>query len=271
MRAVWLLPVLWMVSACDPFGGVRGPVDVTKLPPLSGQEIALITSAEAAASKGDAAQAERNYMEAVAKSQGRIEAHLGLANFYAKTNELQKAQDILERANALQPEQPRVAYLLGKMYLTENRISEALKIFNTSIAKYPADLELLTATAIAHDMIPEHAKAQALYLRAQALNPKEDLSVLRTNLAMSYILTGKSQQAVDLLKADAAKPNASPVTRHNLALAYGVLGRDKDAVALLKDELSEAERKANVQRIKDYIAQRKGIDAVRPKVTVKAK
>lgn len=242
-----------MLMACEP-AAPEGPVDVRTLPPLSGQEMALLTAADAAAQKGDNAQAERNYLDAVAKSKGRVEAHLALANFYAKTGEVEKAQAVLERAHRLQPQQPRVAYLLGKMYLTENRIREALDVFDGALAKHPADLDLLTAAGIANDMISKHAAAQSLYLRGQSLNPNADLTVLRTNLAMSYILSGQPRIAVDLLKADAAKPDASAVTRHNLALAYGVLGRDAEARTLLKGELSEAERKANVQRIKDYIA-----------------
>lgn len=262
-RALWLMMVL-ALTACEP-AGVKGPVDVSTLPPLSGQEMALITAGDAAADRGNNGQAEQNYVDAVARSKGRVEAHLALANFYAKTGELAKAQAILERANGLQPQHPRVAYLLGKMYLTENRIEDGLRVFDTALATYPADLDLLVAAGIANDMIPKHATAQALYQRAQAMNAKSDLTVLRTNLAMSYILTGKSSMAVDLLKADAAKPDASAVTRHNLALAYGVLGRDGEARKVLKNELSEAERKANVQRIKDYVAQRKGLDAQREK------
>lgn len=261
-QRILLAAMLLALTACEP--QVTGPVDVTALPPLSGQEIALITSGDVAAQRGNHAQAERNYLDAVSRSKGRIEAHLALANFYAATNELEKARNVLERANRLQPQQPRVAYLLGKMYLTENRIREALAVFEASLKMYPADLELLTATGIAYDMIPQHATAQTFYQRAQALNPKADLTVLRTNLAMSYILTGKPQMAVDLLKTDAAKPGASAVTRHNLALAYGVLGQDKEARALLKDELSEQERLENVQRIRQYVAQQKGLAPAKP-------
>lgn len=253
-RTLMLLATVSLLSAC---GG--GAVDVTSLPPLSGQEIALITSGDVAAQQGNNAQAERNYVDAVARSKGRVEAHLALAGFYAKTGELAKAQAILERANRLQPQHPRVAYLLAKMYLTENRIEGAVKVLDPALEAHPSDLELLTAEGIAHDMIPKHVQAQSFYLRAQTLNPKADLTTVRTNLAMSYILTGKWEMAVDLLKDDVARPGASVVTRHNLALAYGALGRDDEARDVLKGELSEAERVANVARIKEYVASQRGM------------
>lgn len=258
-RLLPLMTTLMLLAACEPLGLAEDkPVDVSKLPPLSGQEIALITAGDAAKDKGNVAMAERNYLEAVAKSKGRVEAHLALAHFYADTGNVKKATEVLERAHRLQPAQPQVAYKLGKIYLTQNRITDATRVFAPALEADPDNLELLTASAIAHDMIPEHAKAQALYLRAQRANPKADLTVVRTNLAMSYILTGKAHMAVDVLKGDASKPNVDDVTRHNLALAYGVLGRDAEAKKLLKGELSETERKANVARIKAYVAEGKG-------------
>ncbi len=249
-----------MLAACEP-KAPESAVDVSKLPPLSGQEIALITAGDVAAQRNNMAQAEQNYLDAVAKGKGRVEAHMALAKLYAKTNELVKAQAILERAHRLQPQHPRVAYLLGKMYLTQNRVPKALEVFNGALAQHPADLDLLVAAGIANDMIPQHATAQALYQRGQSLNPKADLTVLRTNLALSYILTGKAKMAVELLKADAAKPDASQVTRHNLALAYDVLGKKAEAKALLKGELTDAERTANVARIEAYVTQQKGLAA----------
>lgn len=253
-RTLMLLATVSLLSAC---GG--GAVDVTTLPPLSGQEIALITSGDVAARQGNNAQAERNYADAVARSKGRVEAHLALAAFYAHTGEPAKAKAVLERANRLQPEHPRVAYMLAKIYLTENRLEDAVKVLDPALAAHPSDLELLTAEGIAHDMIPKHVQAQSYYLRAQRLNPKADLTTVRTNLAMSYLLTGKAEMTVELLTDDAARPDASAVTRHNLALAYGVLGRDDEAREVLRGELSEAERVANVARIKEYVASRRGM------------
>lgn len=253
-HALMLLAMTGLLSAC---GG--GAVDVATLPPLSGQEIALITSGDVAAQRGDSPHAERNYLDAVARSKGRVEAHLALANFYTKTGEPMKAKAILERAHRLQPQHSRVAYLLAKTYLTDNHIEDAIEVLAPALEAHPSDLELLTAEGIAHDMIPKHVQAQSYYLRAQALNPKADLTMVRTNLAMSYILTGKAEMAVDLLKSDAEKPDASAVTRHNLALAYGALGRDDEARDVLRGEISEAERVANVARIREYVASRRGM------------
>lgn len=231
-------------------------VDVTKLPPLSGKEQALMTTAQVAAQQGNLAQAEKGYLQAVGLSQGRVEAHLDLAELYTKTNQSSKAEEILRAAADFQPNHPQVNYLLGKIYLQQDNPRDALAAFGRGLTTQPTNFDLLMGKGIAHDMLREHTKAQVAYQHAINSNPTGDVALARTNLAMSLLLDNQPDRAAEILKADASKEGASAVTRHNLALAYGMLGRHTEAKALLGTDLTEDQRQASLKRLAQYIAQR---------------
>ncbi len=260
MRLVPVLLIILTLSACElpalDTASVDGPVDVASLGPLSSREQSLIYGAQGAMQQGNYAAAERDYLTAVGLSNGHIEAHLGLARLYAKQALPEKESAILTRALVLQPNHALANYLLGKRLLAENRNAEARERFTRGLRTQPSNIDLIVGSAVAEDMLGNHEKAQAIYNRLMRENAKSDLSGLRTNLAMSYLLSGQPQKAVDTLKAEAKKPEASAVTRHNLALAYGLLGRTGDAKKLLEGEIDEETRLLSVARLKEYIKAR---------------
>lgn len=253
MRRCYLLPFLLVLAACS-FGGDQQPVDISKLPPLTGQERALLIAADAAAIGGDTASAERNYLSAIAQSKGHIVAHQSLARLYMSQNQPEKAEDILKKAAALQPNDVETNHLLGKIALNDNRPAEALERFNAGLKADPTNPDMLSGAGIANDLMHRHDAAQVIYLRALSLRPNEDMSMVRTNLAMSYLLDDQPKKAVELLKAEVKKPNAPAAMRHNLALAYGVLGKHVEARTLLKKEISEEERLQSLKRLEQHIA-----------------
>jgi Flp pilus assembly protein TadD len=251
MRTLAILTALMFLAACE--NETAGPVDPNKLPPLSGQEQVLLTAAEANLRQGNVARAEKNYLSAVSVSKGRIESHLLLAQFYLDQKQPEKAADIVKRGAVYQPEHPRLAYIEGKIALQQNQPEAALAAFEHGLKNQPSDGDLLSGAGVANDMLRRHAAAQVLYLRALGLNPEGDTGALRANLSMSYILSGKSQEAVNLLTKKPV-PDVSITERHNLALAYGVLGQHDKARALLKGEMTEEARLQSIARVKSYVA-----------------
>lgn len=243
---------LFLLTACE-LTGPR-PVDVSTLPPMSGRELALMTTAQVHAQKGEYAMAEKNYLDAVAQSQGHVEAHLALADLYIAHRQPDKARAVLTRAQQFQPDHVAVNYLLGKLYLQNNQPREAVAAFDRALTTQPGSLDVLSARGIAHDMLRQHAAAQRDYQNAMRANPSGDLSMVRTNLAMSYLLDNKPANAAEILKEEVQADGTSPVTRHNLALAYGMLGRHTEAKALVEGDMSEEERQASLKRLAQYIA-----------------
>ena len=257
-RVLFALPMLLLI-ACDMADFATKdpvkPVDVATLGPLSGKEQALLVAADGERRNGDTSSAEHDYLEAVAASTGHVQAHLALADLYQSQGQLPKAQTVLERAHALQPNHPGVDYLLGKIAILNNQPDQALTYFHQGLDKTPDDLNLLNGSGTAHDMLRQNAIAQKLYLRAIALHPEADLSMVRTNLAMSYLLSNQPKKAVDILKPEVKKPGASAVTRHDLALAYGMLGKNAEAKAVLNGEMTEEDRQQVITRLQRYLAQ----------------
>lgn len=231
-------------------------VDASSLAPLSSREQSLIYGADGAYQQGNIAAAERDYLAAVGLSTGHVEAHMALARLYEKQNKAQSARAILERALTFQPKHALANYMAGKIALDENRNDEARAYFTRGLQTQPENIDLAVGQAVADDMLGNHEKAQATYTRIMRMNPKGNVSGLRTNLAMSYLLSGAPQKAVDALKAEAKKPDVSPVTKHNLALAYGLLGKTAEATKLLEGDIDEETRLLTVARLREYIKDR---------------
>lgn len=257
MRFIPVLVLALAISACDLVDPNEKAmaVDPSMMTPITSREQALIFGADGAMQQGNYATAERDYLAAVAISNGHVDAHLAAARLYEKQQMPQKEQAILERALELQPNHPLVNYLLGKLYLNDFRYADALTAFQRGRTTRPDDVDLTIGEAIANDMTGKHAVAQQLYGRILRHSPQADLTNVRTNLAMSYLLSGDPKKAVELLKDEVKKPNVSPVTRHNLAIAYGLLGKNTEAKALLNGEVDEETRQLTLARMKEYLAE----------------
>jgi Flp pilus assembly protein TadD len=254
-RLLILLPVFALLG-CDNALSTHqaAPVDPVTLGAMSGKEQALMVAAEGAERTGDKASAERDYQNAIAQSRGHVEAHLGLAKLYLGQKRTDQARAILIEAAKWQPKHPQVNYLLGKTYLADNDPKQADAAFARGLQTMPNDFNLLNGSGIAADMMNDHERAQAYYTRAMGQRSGEDLTMVRTNLAMSYLLSNEPKKAVELLKEEAKQSGASAVTRHNLALAYGMIGRNTEAKQLVHSEMTEDDRKMALERLKKYIA-----------------
>jgi Flp pilus assembly protein TadD len=160
----------------------------------------------------------------------------------------------LLRAIEWQPNHPKANYLLGKIYLNESKPKEAAEAFLRAEQTDPSNPDVLNGAGVAQDMLGLHKLAQRYYLRAQT-SGRGDPAVIRTNLGLSYLLSGEPKLAVEQLKPEAKKATAPAATRHNLALAYGMLGKNAEARALVKNEMSEEDRLLALERLKKYIAQ----------------
>lgn len=253
MRGLSVLAALLMLTACDMLQDTpKKAVDVAHLGPLTGREQALIVGADGAIAQGNYAAAEKDYLTAIGASTGHVEAHLALARLYAVQHQAAKQREILVMGLQLQPQHPELNYRLGKLLLADGDAQAALDAFKAGLQSAPGNLDLLSAAGVASDMMSQHVQAQRYYTRAVTQGAGSDLSAIRTNLGMSYLLANEPKRAVEILKDEAKKPGASPTTRQNLALAYGALGRNAEARALLHGEMDEETRTLAVARLKEY-------------------
>ena len=255
MRTIPFLLLAFTLTACDLVDSASSKADAASRAPISSRERSLIYAADGAAQQGNYPAAERDYLGAIAENSGHIDAHLGLAQLYLKNLQTDKALPLLEKALELEPDHAFANYLTGKLYLDANRYEDAASAFDRGLTSQPDNLDLATGKGITLDMQGNHRAAQMQYLRGIKTNPKASLTKIRTNLAMSYLLSGEPKKAVDLLKDEGNKADAPSVTRHNLALAYGLLGQHAQAKKLIHGEMDEATRQVTIARMRDYVSE----------------
>ena len=255
-----VIPILLIaLTGCEMLEPSPSSADAASRAPITSRERALIYAADGAAAQGNYPAAERDYMAAMSEGSGHTEAHLGLAQLYLKKGQNDKALPVFEKALEVDPNHAFTNYLVGKLYLDANRYTDATGAFDRGLKQQPNNLDLATGKGVTEDMQGNHIAAQMQYLRAMKTNPTANLSNVRTNLAMSYMLSGEPKKAADLLKNEGNKAGASSVTRHNLALAYGLLGQHAQAKKLINGEMDEATRQLTMARMREYAEQRGGM------------
>ena len=253
MRRLVLLATLACLTACSGEDAPKG-IDAANLPPLTGTEKALLLAADSALQQGNGDAAEKDYQSAISASTGHVEAHAALAQLYVKKNKIGKAEEVISKALEWQPNNPGINYLAGKIALSKGNPAAALTAFTNGLSSAPNDLDLINGAGISNDMLGKHAAAQALYKPALTRTTGPSATPLRTNLAMSYLMSGNAKAALPLLQKEAKTPEASPVIHHNLALAYGLLGNEamaKRSMGLYGDETT---RIATLAKLKAYLA-----------------
>jgi adenylate cyclase len=142
---------------------------------------------------------------------------------------LEEALALAQRAIALDDGLPAAHEALGYAYLAKKQFEQALVEGEQAVALDPNDAEAaVTLAEILCCADAERAEeAAALVEKAMRLNPHYPASYLFA-LAQAYDLTGRHEDAVDLLKRVLAR-NPDHVSAHfSLAMIYGELGREEE-------------------------------------------
>ena len=120
------------------------------------------------------------------------------------------------------------------------------------------------------DRLGDHATAMQFYREALKIAPGEP-SVL-TNMGLSLALAKKLPEAEEALRQAAASPKADARTRGDLALVLGLEGKFGEAQTVGQADLSPDAARANVEAIRQMIAQNDTLrDLRKPAKGAKAK
>lgn len=192
----------------------------------------MVLQAEAARAPNDPAAWER------------LGAHLdGLG-------QLPESADALRRALALKGPTPRLLIALGRVELRQGNAEAALQVFSEARRLDAASAEAEGGLALALDLLGRHEEAQAAYLRALRLAPGHWTH--RSNLAMSYLMSGDPVRAAEAVAEAERNPAAPRPARHNLALALAALGEQQRVVRLLSTEMGHAEATAMAEQMRAF-------------------
>lgn len=276
------------LSACavDPVtdhvsGGTNGgPVlaDALEAPQTAMMIIRVARSTE---KRGELPTAVALYRRALSIHSESFEAASGLATVLSRLGAHDEATDAWRIALKLRPNDTEALRGMGNTLVASGRPAMAVPHYERGLAIKP-ESRLYNGIGVAHDMLNDYNAAQAYY-RVGLKTDKKNLS-MHNNLGLSFLLSGKIEQAVTELKQAVGHPEAGTKHRMNLALALVRAGDTDSALSIARMDLgardasdqiayfetihalgdSPAARQAIQAHIRGSLDQRRGGTVVRP-------
>lgn len=182
-----------------------------------------------------------------------VEAAAEYAAALRSIGSLPAALDVLRRAEALNPEEPRLLAEYGKALTAAGRAEEALPILEKAVEADPRNWRAVGALGVALDQVGRHDVARAQYRKGLAIS--KDEPALWNNLGLSYALTGELEEAELAMRKAVATPRATAKMRQNLALVLGLRGDFTEAERLSRADLPPEAADGNVQALRDIVSQ----------------
>jgi tetratricopeptide (TPR) repeat protein len=151
------------------------------------------------------------------------------------------AEDLAQKAAALDPKLPLVHYLLGELYTYKSRIPEAIAEFQKELAINPGNAATYYKLADAYSHIQKYEDAERLLQRSIWL----DASSTGPYILLGKVLEkkGEFELALRALRRAASMDPNNPTTHHLLGQTYRDMGKKEEAESELKlaEELQTAQ------------------------------
>lgn len=214
-----------------------------------------IQLAIAARSGGDYASAIRMLRRHLASNPLDTEAALELGDTLHEASAYDEAIEVYTHARKFAPGNLEALSGLGRAELALRRPAPALGHFGKVLEIEPDNIIALNGSGVAYDLQGDHPKAQEAYTAALALRPNNHL--VEANLALSYLLQDRYNDAIEILERLSLDNSSTVRTRQNLALAYGLRGDADIAAEIARIDL-DPEMVENNLRYYEII---RGVDA----------
>lgn len=166
-----------------------------------------------------------------------------------------QAVAVLEQVTIHHPQDMALLGEYGRALAAAGSLQQALDVLGRAHTPDNPDWRILNAQGAVLDQLGRHAEAQRHYTSALKLMPDEP-SVL-SNLGLSYLLMKDLKRAEVTLRRAAAQPGADPKVRQNLALVVGLRGKFAEAEQIARQGLPADEAAANVDYLRQVLAERK--------------
>lgn len=186
--------------------------------------------------KGEIGPAVDFYRRALMADPKNPEAIKGLGDVLEKWGDQQGAMAVYRDGVAANPEDGDIRRAYARMLLAADDPMGARAHYEAALKVNEDDVKARSGLGVALDYMGEHAQAQKQYRSILEDDPR-NLAVIN-NLAYSYVLSHRYNQAIQLLEPELQNPSATPAMRQNLALAYGMAGMDDDARRVAAMDLS---------------------------------
>lgn len=262
-----LLPLAAVAAAVAVSGCANTNFDTglaSSLAPAQEATVGVATEPAAPASQRTAAAAPSRTEAPAAvssrqKGEGSGSGALAEARALRLSGDKAGAFAILEKAADSSPKDTAVLKERALLALELGQIAKAEQQLKALIDPKAPDWRILSGYGAALAASGKHQQAQLQFAKALELAP--DHPAILNNLALSYALDGKSEDAERLLaRAAQAGQKTAPGTqaRQNLALIVGLKGRTDEAVKISSAVLPPAQARANA----DYLAKTASVEPV---------
>ena len=108
------------------------------------------------------------------------------------------------------------------------KIEEAIVLLNETLRKYPNQQDILLQLGIAYRKSKSYLQSEQIYQHALQFDP--ECVDCMNNLAVTLMMNGKVERAVELLGVVSQKKPDYPEAYFNIAVAYEKTGQIKNAV-----------------------------------------
>ncbi len=184
------------------------------------------------------------------------QAAVRYAQALRSTGQRAQAVAVLEQASIHNPRDMTVLGAYGRALADTGNFAQALDVLSRAHSPDQPDWRVLSAQGAVLDQMGRHEEARRYYLGALKIVPDEP-SVM-SNLGLSYALSKNLAEAEATLRRANAYGNREPRVRQNLALVVGLQGRFAEAEEIVRADLSPEEASANLDYLKQMLAEEKG-------------
>ncbi len=183
------------------------------------------------------------------------EAAIAYARGLRATDQRAQAVAVLEQASIRNSSNMTLLGAYGRALAEAGDLNQAFDVLTRAHTPDNPDWRVLNAQGAVLDQLGRHNEAQKYYSSALKIAPDEP-SVL-SNLGLSYVLMKDLKRAEVTLRRALAQPNADPKVRQNLALVVGLRGKFDDAERIAREGVPANEAAANVEYLREMLAQQK--------------
>jgi Flp pilus assembly protein TadD len=241
------LCVSWLIAGCAQQGletaalSLNDPAAASAatspVEPVTGQPLPPIAAAQTAAPQGSALEVSKAAETAITQ-----------ARTLRADNKKTEALALLDQTPGADTDLAMMRER-GMLALEVGNMDRARDLLAKVEASSPPDWHVYSALGSALSASGKQAEAQEKFAKALQLAP--DNSTVLNNLALSYALDKKHDDAEQMLRRAAITPDSQPKTKQNLALILGLKGNVAEARKVSEAVLSPEDTSANMT----YVAQ----------------
>ena len=215
--------------------------------------------------RGDATSAAALYDKATQQPEAQLDAWLKLGETRLASGDARGAERAYQQGLELKADSADALLGLGTAQLRQGKFERAVTAL-TQASVLSNQPEAFNRLGIAQILRGQATAAQAAFSKSLTLQPN-DLDT-QCNLALAYALSGKTQMALDGIRAVSDSPRAQPRHQRNELLITVLAGREQDVKKLSLEDIPAAERSKlltearRIKAIKDPVVQARELGLV---------